>query len=147
MLAVIIMRLLKIKIRVVQLLMAMQHQMELELKVNIQPQELLTKSTVLLVNMRGTRVAFLSLLWKEDKVLKLEQLLMEMMVLKTPKCALEGPWISVCLCARGSLPGCTGPVCRAVQTGAGSEEQNFKHFQQLPPSIMFPGYCNKVVRD
>merc|ERR1712106_1041424 len=88
--------------------------------------ELLMMAMVLLVSMRGARVAFHSLLWKEDKDLdqKLQQLLMEMMVVKTPKCVLEGPWMSVCLCARGSLPGCTGPVCRAVRTGAGSEEQH-----------------------
>merc|ERR1712128_375118 len=121
MLTVIILHLLKTKIRVMLLMMAMEHQ--LELKVTIQPQELLKKSTVLLVSMRGTRVDFPSLLWKENKDLELEQLLMEMLVAKTPKCVLEGPWISVCLCARVSLPGCTGPVCRAVRTGAGSEEQ------------------------
>merc|ERR1712106_238619 len=111
------------KIKVV----AMEHQLELELKVNIQLQELLMKSTVLLVSMRGARVVFHLLLWKEDKDQKLQQLMMEMMVMKTPKCVLEGPWISVCLCARVSLPGCTGPVCRAVRTGAGSEE----HQQRL----------------
>merc|ERR1719483_686403 len=110
---------LRTKIKAVQLMLVMQHQLELELKVTIQPQEVLRKSTVLLVSMRGARVAFPLLLWKEDK--DLEQKL-EMLVPKTPNCVLEGPWISVCLCARGSLPGCTGPVCRAVRTGAGSEE-------------------------
>merc|ERR1712106_1086968 len=116
---------LRTKIKAVQLMLDMEHQMELELKVTIQLQEVLRKSMVLLVSMRGARVAFHSLLWKEDKDLgqKLQQLLMEMMVAKTPKCVLEGPWISVCPYARGSLPGCTGPVCRAVRTGAGSEEQ------------------------
>merc|ERR1711892_560161 len=111
---------LRTKIKAVQLMLDMEHQ--LELKVNIHLQEVLMKSTVLLVSMRGARVAFHLLLWKEDKDQKLQQLLMEMMVAKTSKCALEGPWISVCLCARVSLPGCTGPVCRAVRTGAGSEE-------------------------
>merc|ERR1712106_1168161 len=115
------------KIKAVQLMLAMEHQLELELKVNIQLQEVLMKSTVLLVSMRGARVVFHFVLWKEDKDQKLQQLLMEMMTVKTPKCVLEGPWISVCLCARGSLPGCTGPVCRAVRTGAGSEE----HQQRL----------------
>merc|ERR1711892_376186 len=116
----------------------MEHQMELELKVTFQLQEVLMKSTVLLVSMRGARVAFHLLLWKEDKDpdQKLPQLLMEMMVMKTPKCVLEGPWMCVCLCARVSLPGCTGPVCRAVRTGARSEEQQHQHVQQLPPSIM-----------
>merc|ERR1712106_1287528 len=114
---------LRTKIKAVQLMLDMEHQLELELKVNIQLQEVLRKSTVLLVSMRGARVAFRSLLWKEDKDQKLQQLLMEMMVAKTPKCVLEGPWMSVCLCARVSLPGCTGPVCRAVRTGAWSEEQ------------------------
>merc|ERR1711892_841598 len=102
---------LRTKIKAVQLMLDMEHQ------------EVLMKSTVLLVSMRGARVVFRSLLWKEDKDQKLQQLLMEMMVMKTPKCVLEGPWISVCLCARVSLPGCTGPVCRAVRTGAGSEER------------------------
>merc|ERR1712008_662436 len=113
------------KIKAVQLMLVMEHQLELELKVTIQLQEVLRKSMVLLVSMRGARVAFHSLLWKEDKDLdqKLQQLLMEMMVAKTPKCVLEGPWMSVCLCAQESLPGCTGPVCRAVRTGAWSEEQ------------------------
>merc|ERR1712123_148890 len=115
---------LRTKIKAVQLMLDMEHQLELELKVNIQRQEVLMKSTVLLVSMRGARVVFHSLLWKEDKDQKLEQLLMEMMVMKTPKCVLEGPWMCVCLCARVSLPGCTGPVCRAVRTGAGSEEQH-----------------------
>merc|ERR1712106_753983 len=115
------------KIKAVQLMLAMEHQRELELKVTIQLQEVLMKSTVLLVSMRGARVVFHLLLWKEDKDQKLQQLLMEMMVAKTPRCVLEGPWISVCPCARGSLPGCTGPVCRAVRTGAGSEE----HQQRL----------------
>merc|ERR1712128_152212 len=130
-LAVIILRLLKTKMKAMQLLMAMEHQLELELKVTIQPQELLRKSMVLLVSMRRVRAAFLLLLWREDKDLKLEQLLMEMMVVKTPKCVLEGPWISVCLCAQGSLPGCTGPACRAVQTGAGSEEQKLQAFSTV----------------
>merc|ERR1712123_343523 len=122
------------------LMLLMEHQLKLELKVTIQPQEVLKKSMVLLVSMRGAWVAFPLLLWKEDKELdqKLQQLLMEMMVPKTPKCVPEGPSIFVCLCARVSLPGCTGPVCRAVRTGAGSEEQKLQHFQQLPPSIMFP---------
>merc|ERR1712106_19214 len=113
---------LRTKIKAMQLMLAMEHQ--LELKVTIQLQEVLRKSTVFLVSMRGARVAFHLLLWKEDKDLdqKLQQLLMEMMVMKTPKCVLEGPWMSVCLYARGSLPGCTGPVCRAVRTGAGCEE-------------------------
>merc|ERR1712106_579566 len=115
---------LRTKIKAVQLMLAMEHQLELELKVTIQLQEVLRKSTVLLVSMRGPRVAFHSLLWKEDKDQKLQRLLMEMMVMKTPKCVLEGPWMSVCLCARVSLPGCTGPVCRAVRTGAGSEEHH-----------------------
>merc|ERR1712106_528070 len=115
---------LRTKIKAVQLMLAMEHQLELELKVTIQLQEVLRKSTVLLVSMRGPRVAFHSLLWKEDKDQKLQRLLMEMMVMKTPKCVLEGPWISACQCARVSLPGCTGPVCRSVRTGAWSEEQH-----------------------
>merc|ERR1711892_1511559 len=115
---------LRTKIKAVQLMLAMEHQLELELKVTIQLQEVLMKSTVLLVSMRGARVVFHLLLWKEDKDQKLQQLLMEMMLMKTSKCVLEGPWISVCLCARVSLPGCTGPVCRAVRTGACSEEQH-----------------------
>merc|ERR1712106_977075 len=82
--------------------------------------ELLMMAMVLLVSMRGARVVFHLLLWKEDKDQKLQQLLMEMMVAKTPRCVLEGPWISVCPCARVSLPGCTGPVCRSVRTGAWS---------------------------
>merc|ERR1711892_950037 len=98
---------------------AVEPLLELQLKVTIQSQELLRKSTVLLVSMRGARVAFLLLLWKEDKDLELEQL---QRLIKTPNCVLEGPWISVCLCARESLPGCTGPVCRAVRRGASSEE-------------------------
>merc|ERR1712106_337548 len=118
-----------------------------ELKVNIQLQELLRKSTVLLVSMRGARVVFHSLLWKEDKDQKLQRLLMEMMVMQTPKCVPEGPWMSVCLCAQVSLPGCTGPVCRAVQTGAGSEEHQHQHFQQLPPSIMSWNKVCNLVRD
>merc|ERR1712106_882854 len=118
---------LRSKIKAVELMLDMEHQLELELKVTIQLQEVLMKSTVLLVSMRGARVVFRLLLWKEDKDQKLQQLLMEMMVAKTPKCVLEGPLISVCLCARVSLPGCTGPVCRAVRTGAGSEE----HQQRL----------------
>merc|ERR1712106_1024571 len=120
-----ILHLLRTKIKAVQLMLAMEQHLELELKVTIQLQEVLRKSTVLLVSMRGARVAFHSLLWKEDKDLnqKLQQLLMEMMVMKTPKCVLEGPWMSVCLYARGSLPGCTGPVCRAVRTGAWTEER------------------------
>merc|ERR1712106_189873 len=115
---------LRTKIKTVQLMLVIEHQLKLELKVTIQPQEVLKKSMVLLVSMRGARVAFPLLLWKENKELdqKLQQLLMEMMVPQTPKCVPEGPWISVCMCARGSLPGCTGPVCRAVRTGAGSEE-------------------------
>merc|ERR1712106_430266 len=119
------------KIKAVQLMLAMEHQRELELKVTIQLQEVLMKSTVLLVSMRGARVVFHLLLWKEDKDQKLQQLLMEMMVVKTPKCVLEGPWISVCLCAQVSLPGCTGPVFRAVRTGAGSEEHQI--LSELPP--------------
>merc|ERR1712106_586709 len=115
---------LRTKIKAVQLMLAVEHQLELELKVTIRLQEVLRKSTVLLVSMRGARVAFHLLLWKEDKDQKLQRLLMEMMVMKTPKCVLEGPWMSVCLCARVSLPGCTGPVCRAVRTGAGSEEHH-----------------------
>merc|ERR1712106_215949 len=113
---------LRTKIKAVQLMLAMEHQLELELKVNIQLQEVLMKSTVLLVSMRGARVAFHLLLWKEDKDQKLQQLMMEMMVMKTPKCVLEGPWMCVCLCAQVSLPGCTGHVCRAVRTGVWSEE-------------------------
>merc|ERR1712123_429207 len=132
---------LRTKIKAVQQMLAMEHQLELELKVTIQLQEVLRKCTVLLTSMRGARVVFHLLLWKEDKD---QKLLMEMMVMKTPKCVLEGPWISVCLCAQGSLPGCTGPVCRAVRTGAGSEEHQHQYFQQLPPSIMLPRYCNKV---
>merc|ERR1712106_1123658 len=108
------------KIKAVLLMLDMEHQLELELKVNHQPQELLMKSTVLLVSMRGARVVFPSLLWKEDKNQKLQHPLKERMVVKTPKCVLEGPWISVCRCARVSLPGCMGPVCRAVRTGAWS---------------------------
>merc|ERR1712106_589950 len=115
---------LRTKIKAMQLMLDMEHQLELELKVNLQLQEVLMKSTVLLVSMRGARVVFHSPLWKEDKDQKLEQLLMETMVVKTPKCVLEGPWMSVCLCARGSLPRCTGPVCRAARTGAWSEEQH-----------------------
>merc|ERR1711892_895980 len=103
------------KIKAVQLMKAMEPLLELQLKVTIQPQEVLLKSMVLLISMRGARV----LLWKEDKDLELEQL---HMLIKTPKCVPEGPWISVCLCAWGSLPGCTGPVCRAVRRGASSEE-------------------------
>merc|ERR1711892_372757 len=120
---------LRTKIKAVQLMLVMEHQLNLELKVTIQPQEVLKKSTVLLVSMRGARVAFPLLLWKEDKEpdQKLQQLLMQMMVPQTPKCVPEGRWMCVCLCARGSLPGCTGPVCRAVRTGAGSEEH-----QHLP---------------
>merc|ERR1719483_1541220 len=112
---------LRTKIKAVQLMLVMEHQLELELKVTIQPQEVLKKSTVLLVSMRGARVAFPLLLWKEDKDLeqKLKQVLL---VVKMRKCVLEGPCISVCLCAQGSLPGCMGPVCRAVRTGAWSEE-------------------------
>merc|ERR1712106_1119664 len=107
------------KIKAVQLMKAMEPLLELQLKVTIQPQELLRKSTVLLVSMRGARVAFLLLLWKEDKDLELEQL---QRLIKTPKCVPEGPWMFVCRCVQGSLPGCTGLVCRAVRTGAGSEE-------------------------
>merc|ERR1719483_1906404 len=95
---------LRTKIKAVQLMLVMEHQLELELKVTIQPKEVLRKSTVLLVSMRGARVAFPLLLWKEDKDLKQK---LEMLVPKTPKCVLEGPWISVCLCAQGSPPGCT----------------------------------------
>merc|ERR1712106_444136 len=121
------------KIKAVQLMLVMEHQLKLELEITIQPQEVLKKSMVLLVSTRGDRVAFPLLLWKEDKELdqKLQQLLMEMMVLKTPKCVPEGPWISVCLCARVSLPGCTGPVCRAVRTGAGSEEHHHQAFSTV----------------
>jgi len=108
------------KIKAVQLMKAMEPLLELQLKVTIQPQELLRKSTVLLVSMRGARIAFLLLLWKEDKDLELEQL---QRMMKTPKCVLEGPWISVFLCVQVSLPGGTGHVCRAVQTGVWSEEQ------------------------
>merc|ERR1712123_359294 len=93
---------LRTKIKAVQLMLAMEHQLELELKVTIQLQEVLMKSTVLLVSMRGARVVFPLLLWKEDKDQKLQQLLMEMMVMKTPKCVQEGPWISVCPYAQGS---------------------------------------------
>merc|ERR1719483_1476508 len=73
---------LRTKIKAVQLMLVMEHQLELELKVNIQPQEVLRMSMVLLVSMRGARVAFHSLLWKEDKDQdqKLQQLLMEMLV-------------------------------------------------------------------
>merc|ERR1719483_667420 len=112
---------LRTKIKAVQVMLVMEHQLELELKVTIQPQEVLRKSTVLLVSMRGARVAFPLLLWKEDKDLK-QKLKQVLLVVKTQKCVLEGPWISVCLSAQGSLPGCTGPVCRAVRTGAWSEE-------------------------
>merc|ERR1719483_1350517 len=124
---------LRTKIKAVQLMMVMEHQLEPELKVNIQLQEVLMKSTVLLVSMRGARVVFHSLLWKEDKNpdQNLQQLLMEMMVVTTPKCVLEGPWISVCLCAQGSLPGCMGPVCRAVRTGARSEEHQHQIFSTV----------------
>merc|ERR1712123_316813 len=62
-----ILHLLRTKIKAVQLMLDMEHQLELELKVNHQLQELLMKSTVLLVSMRGARVVFPSLLWKEDK--------------------------------------------------------------------------------
>merc|ERR1719483_782256 len=55
------------KIKTGQLMLVMEHQLELELKVNMQLQEVLMKSTVLLVSMRGARVVFHSLLWKEDK--------------------------------------------------------------------------------
>merc|ERR1712128_195954 len=77
---------LRTKIKAVQLMLAVEHQLELELKVTIQLQEVLRKSTVLLVSMRGVRVAFHSPLWKEDKDLdqKLQQLPMEMMMMKTP---------------------------------------------------------------
>merc|ERR1712123_434089 len=95
---------LRTEIKAVQLMLDMEHQLELELKVTIQLQEVLMKSMVLLASMRGARVVFRSLLWKEDKDQKLKQLLMEIMVVKTPKCVQEGPWMSVCLCARGSLP-------------------------------------------
>merc|ERR1719483_2076038 len=124
---------LRTKIKGAQLMLVMEHQLDLELKVNIQLQEVLMKSMVLLVSMRGARVVFHSLLWKEDKNpdQNLQQLLMEMMVVTTPKCVLEGPWISVCLCAQGSLPGCTGPVCRAVRTGAGSEEHQHQAFSTV----------------
>merc|ERR1712106_424789 len=114
---------LRTNMKAVQLMLDMEHQLERELKVNIQLQEVLMKSTVLLASMRGAMVVFHSPLWKEDKEQKLQQLLMEMMVVKTPKCVLEVPWMRVCLCARVSLPGCTGPVCRAVRTGACSEER------------------------
>merc|ERR1712106_862214 len=106
--------------------------------VNIQLQEVLMKSTVLLVSMRGARVVFHLLLWKKDKDQKLQQLLKEMMAMKTPKCVLEGPWISVCLCARVSLPGCTGPVCRAVRTGAESEEQKLQVFSTVTSKYYVP---------
>merc|ERR1719483_711228 len=122
---------LRTKIKAGQLMLVMEHQLELELKVNMQLQEVLMKSTVILVSMKGARVVFHSLLWKEDKDQKLQQLLMEMMVVKTPKCVLEGPWISVCLCARVSLPGCMGPVCRAVRTGAWSEEHQHQIFSTV----------------
>merc|ERR1719483_1777675 len=124
---------LRTKIKGAQLMLVMEHQLDLELKVNIQLQEVLMKSTVLLVSMRGARVVFHSLLWKEDKNpdQNLQQLLMEMMVVTTPKCVLEDPWISVCLCARVSLPGCTGPVCRAVRTGAWSEEHQHQAFSTV----------------
>merc|ERR1719483_930760 len=122
---------LRTKTKAVQLMLVMEHQLELELKVNIQLQEVLMKSTVLLVSMRGARVVFHSLLWKEDKNQKLQQLLKEMMVVKTPKCVLEAPWISVCQCARGSLPRCTGPVCRAVRAGARSEEHQHQIFSTV----------------
>merc|ERR1719483_976373 len=124
---------LRTKIKAAQLMLVMEHQLDLELKVNIQLQEVLMKSTVLLVSMRGARVVFHSLLWKEDKNpdQNLQQLLMKMMVVTTPKCVLEGPWISVCLCAQVSLPGCTGPVCRAVRTGARSEEHQHQIFSTV----------------
>merc|ERR1712106_990036 len=48
-------------LRTVQLILDMERQLEMELKVNIQLQELLRKSTVLLVSMRGARVVFHSL--------------------------------------------------------------------------------------
>merc|ERR1712106_283297 len=66
---------LRTKIKAVQLMLDMEHQLELELKVNHQLQELLMKSTVLLVSMREARVVFHSLLLKEDKEQKLQQLL------------------------------------------------------------------------
>merc|ERR1711892_1612612 len=62
------------KIKAVQLMKAMEPLLELQLKVIIQSQELLRKSMVLLISMRGARVVFPSLLWKEDKDLELEQL-------------------------------------------------------------------------
>merc|ERR1711892_755886 len=135
---VIILHPLRTKIKAVQLMLAMEHQLELELKVTIQLQEVLRKSTVLLASMRGVRVAFHLLLWKEDKDQKLQQLLVEMMVMKTPKCVQEGPWISVCLCARVLLPGCTGPACRAVRTGAESEKQKLQAFSTVTSKYYVP---------
>merc|ERR1712106_330197 len=44
---------LRTKIKAVQLMLAMEHQLELELKVNLQLQEVLMKSTVLLVSEQG----------------------------------------------------------------------------------------------
>merc|ERR1711892_263525 len=52
---------LRTKIKAVQLMLVMEPPLELELKVNIQLQEVLMKSTVLLVSMRGARVVFHSL--------------------------------------------------------------------------------------
>merc|ERR1712008_122777 len=52
---------LRTKIKAVQLMLVMEHQLELEMKVDIQLQEVLMKSTVLLVSMRGARVVFRSL--------------------------------------------------------------------------------------
>merc|ERR1712106_953512 len=88
---------LRTNMKAVQLMLDTEHQLERELKVKLQLQEVLMKSTVLLVSMRGARLVFHSLLWKEDKEQKLQRLVKEMMVTKTPKCVLEGPWISVCL--------------------------------------------------
>merc|ERR1712106_362509 len=70
-----ILHLLRTKIKAVQLMLAMEQHLELELKVNIQLQEVLMKSMVLLVSMREARVVFHSLLLKEDKEQKLQQLL------------------------------------------------------------------------
>merc|ERR1712106_1053219 len=85
-----ILRPLRTKIKAVQLMLDMEHQL----------QEVLMKSMVLLVSMRGARLVFHLLLWKEDEDQNLQQLLMEKMMMKTPKCVQEGPLISVCLCAR-----------------------------------------------
>merc|ERR1712128_66561 len=49
---------LRTNVKAVQLMLDMEHQLERELKVKLRLQEVLRKSTVLLVSMRGVRVAF-----------------------------------------------------------------------------------------